>query len=147
VTRALALLACAALLAGCKHFDLQQRPAPVDRDEIRTTRGVTYKDLFRGQSACAGIGDEVLLDYTLFLQDGTRVDSTLDRGVPVRVVIGDAFVRGLDDGLFGICPGGRRRITVPPDLGYGEQGVPGLVPPHATLVFEVHAIEVHPGRK
>lgn len=140
---ALAVLA----LAGCQFLGLQQRPVAVERGQVRSARGVELTDLFLGQGAAAGTGDKVLLDYTLWLEDGTRIDSTLDRGVPVTVVIGEAFVRGLDDGLMGLCGGGRRRITVPPELGYGAEGVPGLVPPDATLVFDVHALEVRPRKR
>ncbi|MCY2959537.1 MAG: FKBP-type peptidyl-prolyl cis-trans isomerase [Planctomycetota bacterium] len=133
--------------AGCRSFDASRRTTRVETPSVRTTAGVMYEELMRGQGPCAETGDEVLLDYVVSLENGTRVDSTLDRGVPVPVRIGEAFVRGLDDGLAGICAEGRRRITVPPELAYGAEGVPGLVPPNATLVFEVHAVEVRPGKR
>lgn len=136
-------LALALACAGCRSFDPARRAVHVDSPSVRTTTGVLYEELMRGQGAPAEVGDEVLLDYVVSLEDGTRIDSTLDRGVPMPVRLGEAFVRGLDEGLAGICAEGRRRITVPPELAYGSAGVPGLVPPDATLVFEVHAVEVH----
>ncbi len=146
-TTPITLLALALACASCRSFDPARRTMHVDNPAVRTTTGVMYEELMRGQGAPAEPGDEVLLDYVVSLEDGTRVDSTLDRGVPVPVLLGEAFVRGLDDGLAGICAEGRRRITVPPELAYGAEGVPGLVPPNATLVFEVHAVEVHPRKR
>jgi len=137
-----AVLGLVLATASCRSLDPERRATDVARPSVRTTAGVTYEDLMRGHGPAAGPGDEVLLDYVVSLEDGTRVDSTLDRGLPVPVVLGEAFVRGLDDGLDGICAEGRRRISVPPGLAYGDEGVPGLVPPGATLVFEVHVLEV-----
>jgi FKBP-type peptidyl-prolyl cis-trans isomerase len=136
--------ALALLAAGCRSLDPELRAVHVDRPSVQTASGVTYEELMRGRGPAAKVGDEVLLDYVVSLEDGTRVDSTYDRGLPVPVRLGEAFVRGLDDGLAGICAEGRRRITVPPALAYGANGVPGLVPRDATLVFEVHALEVRP---
>lgn len=140
----LALLAFAS--SGCRHFGFQDHPVRVDRDEVVTEDGVRYEELFVGQGPIAGQGDDVLIDYTVWLDDdsASRIDSTLDRGVPVRVTIGSAFVTGLDTGLMSIRPNGRRRIHVPARAAYGAEGVEDLVPPNANLVFEVHALEVHP---
>lgn len=139
------VLGCVFAGSGCRSFSPERRTVQVESPAVRTSTGVLYEELMQGQGPAAATGDEILLDYVLSLDDGTRVDSTLDRGVPVRVVLGkESIVRGLDDGLAGICAAGRRRITVPPELGYGDSGVEGLVPPNATLVFEVHAVEVRP---
>lgn len=139
-----AALAALILVASCRSFDPAMRTTKVDRPEVQTTSGVMYEDLMRGRGRAAELGDEVLLDYVVSLENGARIDSTYDRGVPVPVRLGEAFVVGLDEGLIGICAEGRRRITVPPSMGYGAEGVPGLVPRSATLVFEVHALEVRP---
>ena len=145
MSRALVGLAVLALAcAGCRSLDPARRAVHVDAPAVRTTSGVTYEELFAGSGATAVPGDTVLADYVVRLEDGTIVDSTLDRGVPVAIVLGEAFVRGLDDGLVGMRAGGRRRVQVPPDLAYGDEGVPGLVPPRATLSIEVHAIELRP---
>jgi FKBP-type peptidyl-prolyl cis-trans isomerase len=105
-----------------------------------------FEDLFVGKGSIAGPGDEVLIDYTVWLDDAekTRVDSTLDRGVPVKVKIGSAFIDGLNTGLASIQPNGRRKIFVPARQAYGEKGVEGAIPPNSNLVFEVNAIEVKP---
>ncbi len=139
-----AVIATAILAASCRSFDPEFRTTKVDRPAVQTTSGVMYEELMRGRGPAAALGDEVLLDYVVSLENGARVDSTYDRGLPVPVRLGEAFVVGLDEGLIGICAEGRRRITVPPAMGYGAEGVPGLVPRGATLVFEVHAIEVRP---
>lgn len=129
-------------LASCAQIGLQQRPVEMHHRAVELSSGVTYEDLFVGHGPAATRGDELELDYTLWLADGTRVDSTLDRGVPMHMKIGEAPVRGLDDGLVGMQTEGRRKITVPPELGYGADGVEDLIPPDATLVFEVHVVAV-----
>ena len=131
------LLAATVLAAGCK-----SSPVDVARPSARTPSGVQYWELFVGTGLAAQAGDEVTFDYTVWLADGTRVDSTQDRGVPVTVEIGRAPLKGWDEGLAGIQPQGRRRLSVPPELAYGAAGVEGMIPPNATLVFEVLALEV-----
>lgn len=140
-TFALALLVVT-LSASCAHIGLQQRPVAVERGVVRTSSGVTYEELFLGTGPAAQRGDTVTFDYTVWLESGERVDSTLDRGVPLTLAIGNAPVHGLDEGLVGMQAGGRRKLKVPPELGYGEKGVPDLIPPNAPLVFEVHLIEL-----
>ena len=117
-------------------------PAELARGEVTTTSGVKFEDTFLGSGPAAVAGDEVVFDYTAWLENGTRVDATEDRGAPVRVIVGSAPLKGWNDGLLGIQPQGNRRIIVPPELAYGAQGVPGLVPPNSTLIFDVHAIDV-----
>lgn len=135
-------LLLATLTVSCAHIGLQQRPVAVARGTVRTSSGVTYEELFRGTGPAAQKGDTVTFDYTVWLADGERIDSTLDRGVPLTVAIGNAPVRGLDEGLVGMQAGGRRKLSVPPELGYGVTGVQDLIPPNASLVFEVHLIEL-----
>ena len=135
-------IACAPWIAACAQIGLQHRPVPMSHREVTTSSGVTFEDEFLGSGPAAMMGDELRLDYTLWLEDGTRIDSTLDRGVPEPMRIGQAPVKGLNDGLVGMQPEGRRRIVVPPELGYGARGVEGMIPPNAKLVFEVHVLEV-----
>lgn len=141
----LAVMPVLGALSACAHIGLQQRPVTVHRSSAMTTAGLHYEDLFVGQGIAAGVGDLVTFDYTVWLDSGERVDSTLDRGVPLTVALGEAPVKGLNDGLLGMQRGGRRRLTVPPDLAYGAEGVPDMIPPNATLVFEVHLIDVAAG--
>lgn len=138
----IAALTCAA----CRQIGFQDRPVRVDRDEVVTVSGVRYEDLFAGKGPHAGPGDTLLLDYTVWTDDAARamVDSTIERGVPVEMKIGEAIVEGLNDGLMSLRTDGRRRIHVPARQAYGEKGIEGLVPPNTDLVFEVHVIEIRP---
>jgi FKBP-type peptidyl-prolyl cis-trans isomerase len=136
------LLASSALFAGCKQIGLGARPVRMQHDTLRTTSGLEYEEIFLGSGPTAHTGDEVTFEYTVWLQSGERVDSTFDRGVAITVEIGKAPLPAWNEGLIGIRPQGRRRLTVPPDLAYGEKGVEGMIPPNATLVIEVLALEV-----
>ena len=137
--RALAglVLLLAPLPAGCR-----QNPVEVERPSAVTASGVQYEELFVGTGLAAEKGDEVTFEYTVWLADGTRVDSTYDRGVALTVELGRAALPAFDEGLLGIQPQGRRTLTVPPELAYGEKGVEGMIPPNATLRIEVLALEV-----
>jgi len=137
--RALAVLALllAPLPTGCR-----QNPVQVERPSAVTTSGVEYVELFVGTGLAAQKGDEVTFEYTVWLDDGTRVDSTYDRGVALTVEIGRAPLPAFDEGLLGIQPQGRRRLSVPPELAYGAKGVEGMIPPNATLRIEILALDV-----
>jgi len=130
------------LAAGCAQIGLQHRPMPVHHGSASTTSGLHFQELFVGQGPAARTGDRVTFEYTVWLEDGTRVDSTYDRGVAISVVLGSAPLKAWDEGLVGVQPGGRRRLVVPPQLAYGSKGVEGLIPPDATLVVEVLVLEV-----
>jgi peptidylprolyl isomerase len=142
-----ALLSASLVLAACKHIGLEDRPMPVTHSSATTTSGLVYEDQFLGQGLEARTGDDVTFEYTVWLQDGTRVDSTYDRGVAITVRLGSGPLRAWDEGLVGVRPQGRRRLVVPPELAYGSKGVEGMVPPNATLVIEVLVLEVvHAGQ-
>ena len=94
-----------------------------------------------GNGAEAKMGDLVSVDYTGSLQDGTVFDSSRPRGKPLQFRLGaNQVIKGFERGVVGMKPGGVRRITIPPELGYGKRGVPPAVPPNATLIFEVELI-------
>jgi FKBP-type peptidyl-prolyl cis-trans isomerase len=141
------LLALALGAAGCRQIGFDARPMPIDRDVITMSNGVRYQELFLGSGPAAVHGDELLLDYVVSLSDGTRIDSTVERGVPVTMEVGNALVPGLDDALISMRPDGRRRIYVPANLAYGDKGVEDMIPPDADLVFEVHVLELHPHKR
>jgi FKBP-type peptidyl-prolyl cis-trans isomerase len=134
----------AALLAGCKHIGFEDQPMPVHRGSSTTTSGLVLEDLFVGHGPEARTGDDVTFEYTVWLQDGTRVDSTYDRGVALTVRLGSAPIRAWDEGLVGVRAQGRRRLVIPPDLAYGAKGVEGRIPPNATIVAEILALEIAP---
>lgn len=111
--------------------------------EKMTDSGLKYEDLVEGQGAQAEAGQGVVVHYTGWLTDGTKFDSSLDRNEPFSFALGRGMViRGWDEGVAGMRVGGRRRLTIPPQLGYGAQGAGGVIPPNATLVFEVELLEL-----
>jgi FKBP-type peptidyl-prolyl cis-trans isomerase len=108
-----------------------------------TETGLIYEDVECGDGEEAVSGATVTVHYTGTLEDGTQVDSSHDRDEPFTFVLGAGMViRGWDEGLQGMQEGGSRRLEIPPDLAYGEQGVPPTIPENATLIFEVELLEV-----
>jgi peptidylprolyl isomerase len=120
-------------------------PAEVDEDEYTTTdSGLQYVDLEEGSGPEVGEGDMVVAHYTGWLEDGTKFDSSYQRGEPFTVVAGmGQVIPGWDEGLLGMQAGGRRQLVIPPDLGYGAEGAGGVIPGDATLIFEVEVLEVN----
>ena len=96
-----------------------------------------------GTGAVAAKGHRVKVHYTGWLTDGQKFDSSLDRGQPFGFELGRGqVIAGWDQGVAGMRVGGKRKLTVPPELGYGARGYPGAIPPNATLVFEVELLGV-----
>lgn len=109
----------------------------------RTPSGLLYQDLVIGTGAEARTGNEVSAHYTGWLVDGSKFDSSRDRGTPYSFRLGDhAVIEGWDEGLVGMKVGGKRKLVVPPSLGYGAEGRPPVIPPSATLVFDVELMDV-----
>jgi len=95
----------------------------------------------------AAAGDTVSVHYTGTLTDGTKFDSSKDRGQPFSFPLGQGrVIRGWDFGVAGMKVGGVRKLTIPPDEGYGSRGAGGVIPPNATLLFEVELLGVSKGR-
>jgi FKBP-type peptidyl-prolyl cis-trans isomerase len=134
-------LACVCL-SGCSlNFT---RPIDVEHQTVELESGVLYEDEQTGVGEPAVMGDELEVHYGAWLEDGQQVDSSVDRGIPIRFVLGEAPIAGWNEALVGMSAGGRRRLTVPPDLAYGEAGIPGLVPPNASLSFEIDLLAINP---
>ena len=110
----------------------------------RTTEsGLVIEDLAVGDGATAMAGQSVTVHYTGWLTNGTKFDSSLDRGDPFVFQLGQRMViPGWDEGVAGMQVGGKRKLTIPPELGYGARGAGGVIPPNATLVFEVELLDV-----
>ena len=101
------------------------------------------ESITNGDGAVPKQGDTVTVHYTGWLTDGTKFDSSLDRDEPFSFVLGiGQVIQGWEQGVAGMRVGGKARLTIPPQLAYGEQGYPGAIPPNATLVFEVELLSV-----
>ncbi len=101
------------------------------------------EDLVVGGGAEAKAGHRVSVHYTGWLTNGTKFDSSVDRGQPFDFPLGGGrVIKGWDQGVEGMRIGGRRRLTIPPELGYGSRGAGGVIPPNATLVFEVELLGI-----
>ena len=101
------------------------------------------EDIVVGEGAEAVVGEYVSVHYTGWLTDGKKFDSSKDRNDPFEFPLGAGHViRGWDEGVQGMKVGGTRKLTIPPALGYGARGAGGVIPPNATLVFEVELLGV-----
>ena len=113
--------------------------------EVATANGgssrIKYKDLKVGDGTIAENGKVAMVQYTGWLTDGTKFDSSLDHGEPLQFRIGEGrVIQGWERGVLGMRVGGRRRLVIPPDLAYGERGYPPVIPGNATLVFEIEMV-------
>lgn len=106
-----------------------------------TESGLQYEDVTVGDGATAAAGQKATVHYTGWLQDGSKFDSSKDRNDPFTFSLGAGqVIRGWDEGVVGMRVGGVRKLTIPPELGYGSRGAGGVIPPNATLVFEVELL-------
>jgi FKBP-type peptidyl-prolyl cis-trans isomerase FkpA len=111
--------------------------------QTTTASGLVIEELEAGSGAAAEKGQTVTVHYTGWLTDGKKFDSSKDRNDPFEFPLGAGYViRGWDEGVQGMLVGGKRKLTIPPELGYGARGAGGVIPPNATLVFEVELLGV-----
>jgi peptidylprolyl isomerase len=155
--RVMLLLLFAALLffSACKQSDVAPKgksPESTMNDKtgaagsdkmIKTPSGLQYEDLVPGSGASPSPGKKVVVHYTGWLTDGKKFDSSLDKNEPFTFVIGAGqVIPGWDEGVMTMKIGGKRRLVIPAALGYGAAGAGGVIPPNATLVFEVILLDV-----
>jgi FKBP-type peptidyl-prolyl cis-trans isomerase len=111
--------------------------------EVTTPSGLKYTDLVVGTGVQPKSGQTVVVHYTGWLTNGQKFDSSKDRNQPFSFTLGKKqVIAGWDEGLSTMKVGGKRRLTIPPDLGYGARGAGNVIPPNATLIFEVELIDV-----
>ena len=110
-------------------------------DLVSTPSGLKYEDLETGTGATAQSGQKAKVHYTGWLTSGQKFDSSKDRNDPFEFTLGAGqVIKGWDEGVAGMKVGGRRKLTIPANLGYGARGAAGVIPPNAELIFEVELL-------
>jgi len=119
------------------------KKAKVAAKTITTASGLKYQVLKKGTGETAKDGQTVSVHYTGWLTNGTKFDSSVDRGQPFQFALGAGqVIKGWDEGVAGMKVGEKRKLTIPANLGYGDRGAGGVIPPGATLVFDVELLGV-----
>lgn len=118
-------------------------PPPVNGQPVRVPNGLEYIEITPGTGPEARAGQNVTVHYTGWLTTGQQFDSSHSRNVPFEFALGRGqVIRGWDEGVRGMHVGGKRRLIIPPDLGYGRSGAGGVIPPNATLIFDVELLGI-----
>ena len=121
------------------------KPPVPSAGAVRTASGLIYLITKKGAGAAPKAGDTVLVHYTGTLTDGTKFDSSRDRGKPIDFPLGQGrVIKGWDEGISKLRVGDQAILVIPPTLGYGSRGAGGLIPPNATLIFIVELVDVKP---
>jgi len=134
-----ALLGLAVLLHVAGTVDAQK----TEKKVITTNSGLKYIDELVGTGDTAKAGDKVSVHYTGRLKDGKKFDSSVDRGEPFDFPLGAGrVIKGWDEGVAGMKVGGKRKLIIPSELGYGKRGAGGVIPPDAELHFDVELLKI-----
>jgi FKBP-type peptidyl-prolyl cis-trans isomerase len=141
------LIVLAAMGVACGSSDSSKAPASgptkVSGQPTTTASGLQYWDVAVGSGATAAPGNSVKVHYTGWLTTGEKFDSSRDRNEPFSFPLGAGqVIKGWDEGVAGMKVGGKRQLRIPPDLGYGASGAGGVIPPNATLIFDVELLDV-----
>jgi FKBP-type peptidyl-prolyl cis-trans isomerase FkpA len=120
-----------------------QGPTKVTGDGTKTPDGLQYWDIKTGTGDTAKAGETVTVHYTGWLTNGKKFDSSVDRNEPFKFQLGAGqVIKGWDEGVAGMKVGGKRQLRIPPELGYGARGAGGVIPPNATVIFDVELLGV-----
>jgi FKBP-type peptidyl-prolyl cis-trans isomerase len=118
-------------------------PTKVTGDGVKTDSGLVYWDIRVGNGDVAKEGSHVRVHYTGWLTNGKKFDSSVDAGKPFDFTIGNReVIKGWEEGVAGMKVGGKRQLRIPPALGYGAEGYPGVIPANAKLIFDVQLLGV-----
>jgi FKBP-type peptidyl-prolyl cis-trans isomerase len=118
-------------------------PTKVTGAPTKTASGLEYWDIKMGTGAVAQAGQHVKVDYTGWLTNGKKFDSSVGTGHPFEFMLGAGqVIKGWDEGIAGMKVGGKRQLRIPPDLAYGDKGFTNVIPPNSTLIFDVQLVDV-----
>ena len=138
----LAITGVMATMIAATAFAAQDAKSPGAKT-VTTASGLKYVDLVVGKGASPVSGKQVKVHYTGTLENGKKFDSSVDRKEPFSFVIGvGQVIKGWDEGVMTMKVGGKRKLIIPANLGYGARGAGGAIPPNATLLFDVELLDV-----